>query len=133
MLLHLNIMGIFPSLDRGLKCNTRRALKDSFDKALDGYDVGLSNPIGSGGDPAIKGRIFDIFCTGNGNKNGHYNFVTIEAERQCDRMFEKSVSTSFLDKVTISTTAWRSEIIFNHVSLFFTVFNKISSRESRSQ
>ena len=63
---------------------------------MDGYDVGLSNPFTKSGDPAIRGRIFDIYCldprTGT---EGHYNFIRLEEDRQCDRRFKATVVTSY--------------------------------------
>ena len=77
-----------------LKCNTRETFKNSFHKALDGYDIGLSNPFAESGDPAIKGRIFDVYCNGQNGKDGHYNFVRLEEDRNCDSRFQSKVVTS---------------------------------------
>ena len=80
-------------LGNQMKCNTVEVFKSSFYKALAGYDVGLSNPFALTGDPALKGRIFDVECHENG-KDGHFNFVRIEADRHCDSRFKINVVTS---------------------------------------
>ena len=77
-----------------MKCNTRETFKNSFHKALDGYDIGLSNPFAESGDPAIKGRIFDVYCHGQTGQDGHYNFVRLEEDRNCDSRFQTNVVTS---------------------------------------
>ena len=77
-----------------MKCNTRETFKNSFHKALDGYDIGLSNPFAQSGDPAIKGRIFDVYCNSENGKDGHYNFVRLEEDRNCDSRFQSNVVTS---------------------------------------
>ena len=77
-----------------MRCNTVENFKTSFHKALNGYDIGLSNPFSKSGDPAIKGRVFDIYCHDRNGKDGHYNFVRLEADRHCDRRFTTNIVTS---------------------------------------
>ena len=81
-----------------MKCVVNEQFKTSFNKALNGYDVGLSNPFAKTGDPGIKGRIFDIHCMiadpGGKGMDGHYNFVRLETDRHCDTQFKTNVVTS---------------------------------------
>ena len=77
--------------------NSLENFKPSFHKALNGYDVGLSNPFAKAGDPAVKGRIFDIHCESQDGRAGHYNFVRLEDDRRCDQRFSQDVVTSSKD------------------------------------
>ena len=83
----------FLALAKQLACSSRKQFQLPHYKALNGYDIGLSDPFADAGDPAIRSTIFDVDCYSETGK-GHWDFVSVDEGINCKKSFKTDIVTS---------------------------------------
>ena len=98
-----------------LQCSALGTFKPSFLRALDGYDLGRSNPYAEDGDPAVRGRIFDIdcdLCNMGAVCQGYYNFVSFEVDVRCDSEFSSKTINNYKEYLEEREDILKAIILF---------------------